>query len=189
MRGHALAALLAFAWTLPLAAAELSCRFTPDDEARFILRQEGGGRASFANETLVLDLSAPRADKQAAAELRPLLKLPLHLQWEQQLTRDSDHCYNTGACLSDLTGKVLRIGIGGKPSGDRLLFAGRTSPQAIDLQLVGVRGQGLGDGNGHAGLRGGGDEACRRQQEQGCQGGCLHGRVLSSHWLSGRPRS
>ena len=113
-------------------AAEYRCDFAPTEAGQWETRQAAGGQATFAAEGLLLDLRAPQAGKEAWVQLRPALRLPVAIEWEQQLAVDSPHCYPTGALLRDLAGHMLSVGMSGQPQEHRLHAGGLRSETGIE---------------------------------------------------------
>ncbi|OGV68225.1 MAG: hypothetical protein A3K19_32785 [Lentisphaerae bacterium RIFOXYB12_FULL_65_16] len=130
---HALSLLALPVLTLAATAADFSCDFTSaPDPADIVIVQAGTGVATTDADGLLLDLRSPQKDKAAWAELKPWFKLPVTVEWEQQLVHDSAHCYPTGLLVRDVAGHPVIAGLSGQPMGRLALLGGRRGDAALE---------------------------------------------------------
>ncbi len=128
----AIAAALCLLLASLSAAAEYRCDFTPAEADRWEVHQAGGGKVAFSAEGLLLDLRSPQAGKEAWVQLRPALRFPVAVEWQQQLAADSPHCYPTGLILRDAADHLLSAGMSGQPQGHRLHLGGLRSQESAE---------------------------------------------------------
>lgn len=129
----ALSALLALFPPMALAGEVLTCDFSGEaDLARWDIRSQDGGMAVLDDGALLLDMSAARKGKSAWADLLRTIKLPATIEWDQQISRDSEHLYQTGIVLRGADGSTGRAGLSGKPLGHVAHLGGRRGTTALE---------------------------------------------------------
>ena len=97
-------------------AAEYAQDFDkPLDPAEWTLHGAGKATARVDDGTLRLDMSSLTPGKHAWADLRLAIQAPCTIVWDQQLARDSAHCYTTGIALRDPLGGCVPLGLTGQP--------------------------------------------------------------------------
>lgn len=116
-----------------LHAAELNTDFdTPESAEPWTLHHEGAGVAAIDQGALLIDMTAPRAGKHAWAELERTLKLPLTLQWDQQIATDSPHLYLAGVWFGVPEMTLAVAGLSGQPLGNAAHCAGARGDKALE---------------------------------------------------------
>jgi len=96
------------------------------------LHEEGAGVARFDSGALLLELSSPTKGKHAWADLRLVAKLPLTLEWDQQVAKDSPHFYTAGIVLRDSTDDTAAMGLTGAPLEHVATFPGQRGDKSLE---------------------------------------------------------